>query len=106
MKPIDQGDNGEGVGIQGEGVGIQDAIAAYLVSEAGMDMHPMVGNFTLIAEVVDPDTGQLHVTAIQTEELPYWTEYGMLGLRMNDVATEWQSAGLADYIENIDEEDE
>ncbi len=99
MTPNDQGDNSEGVGIQ-------DAIAAYLMAEAGMTIQPMVGNFTLIAEVVDPDTGQLHVTTIQTEALPFWTEYGMLGLRMNDVATEWQSAGLADYIENIEEDDE
>ena len=99
MTPNDQGDNSEGVGIQ-------DAIAAYLMAEAGMTIQPMVGNFTLIAEVVDPDTGQLHVTAIQAEELPFWTEYGMLGLRMNDVVTEWQSAGLADYIENIEEDDE
>ena len=99
MTPDNQGSNGEGVGIQ-------DAIAAYLMSETGMTIQPMVGNFTLIAEVVNPDNGQLYVTAIHAEDLPYWTEYGMLGLRMNDVATEWRSAGLIDYTENVDEGDD
>lgn len=87
----------------GDGAGIQDAIASYLVAETGMDIHPMVGNFTLICEIIDPDSGQLNLAAIQTVDLPAWVEYGMLGLRINEVAQGWNEAGLADYIGNIEE---
>ena len=77
-------------GIDAEGAGIKDAIAAFMVDTFDMDMQPMVGGFTLIAEVVDPDTGQTHCTAIQSKDLSLWSEYGLLALRLQEVAYKWQ----------------
>ena len=80
-------------GIDAEGAGIKDAIAAFMVDTFDMDMQPMVGGFTLVAEVVDPDTGQLHATAIQSRDLSIWSEYGLLALRLQEVAHQWQMGG-------------
>lgn len=80
-------------GVDAEGAGIKDAIAAFMKSTFEMDMQPMVGGFTLVAEVIDPDTGQTHATAIQDGEMPLWTEYGLLALRLNEVAHQWQMGG-------------
>jgi len=78
-------------GIDAEGAGIKDAIAEFMIDTFDMDMAPMVGGFTLVAEIVDPDTGQVHATAIQSRDLSLWSEYGLLALRLQEVAMRWQA---------------
>lgn len=84
MKPDKQG-------VDAEGAGIKDAIAEFMADVFEMDMAPMVGGFTLVAEIIDPATGQIHATAIQDRELPLWNEYGLLALRLNEIVQEWEA---------------
>ena len=77
-----------------EGSDIKDAIAEFVYQASDMDMRPMVGGFTLVAEIIDPATGKPHLTAIQDAAMPLWVEYGALGLRLNEVAHEWMQAGM------------
>ena len=77
-----------------DGSDIKDAIGEFIYLASEMTIRPMVGGFSLVVEILDPDTGQPHLTAIQDAEMPLWVEYGALGLRLNEIAAEWMQAGM------------
>ena len=81
---------------------IADAIGKHVLENSDMDMMPIVGGFTLSAEIVDPETGQINLVTIQDATLPMWTEWGMLMARIAEVAADWQVMGEIEY-EGYDE---
>lgn len=83
---------------------IQNAMATYLQETNELDMRPLVGNFIVIAEAVHPDTGVVMLSTIRSEDLPLWTEYGMLRMRENIL--EMAQTQAMYYDENHDHNEE
>ena len=74
----------------GEGMDVADAIARFMLENSDMDVMSIVGGFTLIAEVIDTNTGQQGLFTLQDASLPMWTEYGMLVTRLTELQSEMQ----------------
>ena len=87
-----------------EGGNIADAIAAFMLENSDTEIMPIVGGFTLIAEVIDPDTGMQGLFTLQDASLPIWTEYGMLMLRISELNGDVQANVMGEVYEEWDED--
>lgn len=87
---------------------IQHAVGQYLKASDGLEMAPMVGNFILIAEIVDPDTGQMMLANVKADMMPIWTEHGMLSLRLRALEANYAALMMGEimgYGEGYGDED-
>lgn len=85
---------------------IQHAIGQYLKASDDLEMAPMVGNFVVIAETVDK-TGEVRMASIKADQLPLWTEAGMLTLRLDALRSMFSSWSVMNGLfEGHDHDDE
>jgi hypothetical protein len=88
----------------GEGSDIADAIAQFILENTDSEIMPMVGGFTLIAEMIDPTTGMQGLFTLRDDTIPVWTEYGMLASRMAELSAEMQMGAMGEVYEEWEDE--
>ena len=88
----------------GEGTDIADAIAEFIFENTDMDIRPIVGGFTLVAEMIDPDNGMQGLFTLRDEMIPPWTEYGMLMSRVGEIENEMQMQAMGEVYGEWEED--
>ena len=84
---------------------IQHAVGQYLKGADDLEIAPMVGNFVLVAETVDPDTGGMILATVRAESLPIWTELGMLSMRLKILEANYTAIMMGEFMEGYEDDE-